>query len=277
MRSGMRFGDAAAAQLMVGTCTITFFLSSAAIIFGMERAGLLVLTGGTGLDVLVGLSLFVFGACFVGVILAVVFPGTLKAIVRAGGRLLGPVGRSALRAMTHVRPWRASAEALLSRPGSVVARLELTADDLHSGVRVYLRCGKRAYLGALLVTWGFFGSRFAVAYVILLGLGIPTTPSSFVAWGPPILQVILIQALLNFALYVSPTPGASGIAEAGSIWLMAPWVRGVFELPYLVFWRLFALFSSMFVGGIYVFRYLGADVIEKRVGEGEANAKGEDG
>ena len=112
----------------------------------------------------------------------------------------------------------------------------------------------------------------AVAYFILLGLGIPTTPRTFVTVGPPIVQVVLVQALLNFALYLSPTPGASGIAEAGSTALMGPWVSGVYELPYLVLWRIIALFLCMFVGGIYVFRYLGTDVLEERVKE--VNAAG---
>ena len=35
-------------------------------------------------------------------------------------------------------------------------------------------------------------------------------------------------------------------------------------------WRLLALFLCMFVGGIYVFRYLGTDVLEKRVKEADA-------
>jgi uncharacterized membrane protein YbhN (UPF0104 family) len=88
--------------------------------------------------------------------------------------------------------------------------------------------------------------------------------------GPPLVQVVLVQALLNFALYLSPTPGASGVAEAGSTTLMAPWVHGAFELPYLVLWRLLAMFLCMFVGGMYVFRYLGTDVLEKRVAANEA-------
>jgi uncharacterized protein (TIRG00374 family) len=143
-------------------------------------------------------------------------------------------------------------------------------DDFHHGFRIYMRRGKRAYATAQLLTLGFFCTRFAVAYFILLGLGIPTTPSTFVAIGPPIVQVILIQALLNFALYLSPTPGASGVAEVGSNALMSPWVKGAFELPYLVLWRLLALFLCMFVGGIYVFRYLGTDVLEERVKQAEA-------
>ena len=41
-----------------------------------------------------------------------------------------------------------------------------------------------------------------------LGLGLSTTPSHFVAAGPPFVQIITVQSLLNFALYLSPTPGA---------------------------------------------------------------------
>ena len=33
----------------------------------------------------------------------------------------------------------------------------------------------------------------------------------------------------------------------------------------LVLWRLLALFLCMFVGGVYVFRYLGTDVLEERI------------
>ncbi len=54
---------------------------------------------------------------------------------------------------------------------------------------------------------------------------------------------------------------------------MSPWVSGVYELPYLVLWRILALFLCMFVGGIYVFRYLGTDVLEKRIKENEAAKK----
>jgi hypothetical protein len=132
---------------------------------------------------------------------------------------------------------------------------------------VYVRRGKGAVAAALALTFGFFCARFAVAYFILLGLGLSTEPRAYVTVGPPLVQVIIVQALLNFALYLSPTPGASGIAETGSTTLMSPWVHAPYELPYLVLWRLLALFLCMFVGGSYVFRYLGTDVLERRVKE----------
>ena len=164
----------------------------------------------------------------------------------------------------------------LDKRGAIEARLTSSIDEFHEGFRVYLKRGKRAYATAQLITFGFFSSRFLVAYFILLALGVSTTPDRFVAIGPPVVQVLLVQTLLNFALYLSPTPGASGVAEVGSTAFMSPWVHGAFVLPYLVLWRLLALVLCMFVGGLYVFRYLGTDVLEERVKAAEAERAAHD-
>jgi len=215
----------------------------------------------------------VFGAGLIVLLLCAAYPPLLKGIIRVLAVPASTLKRLALGLLARLdrlRPW---AEKHRAMDGAVRARLTRSVDEVHAGFLIYLRRGKLAYLTAQLLTFGFFCSRFAVAYFILLGLGIPTTPSTFVSAGPPIVQVVLIQALLNFALYLSPTPGASGIAEAGSTALMSPWVSGAYELPYLVIWRILALFLCMFVGGIYVFRYLGTDVLEKRIKETEAAQK----
>ncbi|MEJ7729896.1 MAG: flippase-like domain-containing protein [Polyangiaceae bacterium] len=269
VHGGMRFAEVATAELLTASCTIVFFLLSAVTITVLRHTGLMVVHGGDQLDWLVGVSLVVFGAALLGLVAAAAWPPLLKRGFAMAGRALAPPGRALWRVLRRTR-WRAWAERRLARPGSTTARLQLLVDDFHAGFRVYLRRGKRAYLTAMLLTLGFFCSRFAVAYFILLGLGLDTHPSSFVTIGPPLVQVVLVQALLNFALYLSPTPGASGVAEAGSTTLMAPWVHGAFELPYLVLWRLLAMFLCMFVGGIYVFRYLGTDVLEERVAANEA-------
>ncbi|MCO4761853.1 MAG: flippase-like domain-containing protein [Myxococcales bacterium] len=245
MHSGMRFVHAATAELLVATCTIVFFLGSALTILVMQQTGAMELAGGSKLHALVGLSVVVFGLALTAIVLAALSPGFLKKVI----------------ALVLGRPLR--------RWPNLLQRILLTVDDFHAGIRLYAQRGKLAYLGAVALTFGFFCSRFAVAYFILLALGIPTEPTSFVTIGPPIVQIVLVQALLNFALYLSPTPGASGIAEAGSTWLMAPWVQGVFALPYLVLWRFLALFLSMIVGGVYVFRFLGTTALEAEINKGD--------
>lgn len=268
MNSGMRFVDIATAELLVGSCTVLFFLGSAALVYGLRAEGMLVVDGAEQLDYLVLLSLVVFGSVLLGIVLAATYPPLLKGIFRASAPPLRLLYRACLRLLRSagLQRW---ADARLADDWSLSARLIAGVDEFHRGFRIFVKRGKAAYVGALVLTVGFFLSRFAVAYFVLLALGIPVVPETFVSIGPPIVQVLLVQALLNFALYVSPTPGASGVAEAGSTTLMSPWVHGAFELPYLVLWRLLALFLCMFVGGIYVFRYLGTDVLEERSREAE--------
>lgn len=269
VHSGMKLSDLATAELLTASTTILFFLLTAASILGLRSFGLLAFEGGK-LDLLIGVSIVFFGSGLIALFLCVAYPPLLKAVLGALGRVATPLVRLALSPLTLLASTRAFAERSLAKPGRITARLRLAVDEMHEGFSLYLQRGKLAYLAAFGSTVVFFCSRFAVAYFILLGLGLPTEPSTFVAIGPPIVQVILIQALLNFALYLSPTPGASGIAEAGSASLMAPWVRGAYELPYVVLWRGIAMFLCMFVGGIYVFRYLGTDVLEEQVKEAEA-------
>jgi glycosyltransferase 2 family protein len=265
VHGGMRFVDAATASLLTAACTSIFFLSTALLLFVLRATGHLVVPVGSEIDFLLVASVVWFGGGLLALLLCAAYPPILKGLCRAFSVPLGPLYRGALRGLARVsrlRPW---AEAHLASADTLLARMNRSMDDIHEGFGVYLQRGKRAYATAQLLTFGFFCSRFAVAYFILLGLGLPTTPSTFVTVGPPVVQVVLIQALLNFALYLSPTPGASGIAEAGSNALMSPWVAGVYEIPYVVLWRILALFLCMFVGGIYVFRYLGTDVLEKQV------------
>ncbi|WP_441292204.1 lysylphosphatidylglycerol synthase transmembrane domain-containing protein [Sorangium sp. KYC3313] len=273
VHGGMRLVDVATAELLTASCTITFFLLSAVVIFVLQQNGMLVVQAGPQIEWLLLFTVAMFGSALVALIAAAAYPPLLKGIVRALSVPLGKLLRAALLGARRVPRLRARAEAALAAPGATTARLLLGVDEFHHGFRIYMRRGKRAYAAALLLTFGFFCSRFAVAYFILLGLGIPTSPSTFVSVGPPIVQVVLIQTLLNFALYMTPTPGASGVAELGSNALMSPWVHGAFVVPYVVLWRVLTLFLCMFVGGVYVFRYLGTDVLEERVKQTEAEKR----
>lgn len=270
---GMGVVNAATTEFVIAACTILFFLSSAVVIFALRAAGLFVVEGGPGINVLLAFTIGVYCFCLLCLILGAASPSVLKGMLRLVSRVLAPLFRGLLRLALRVKRLRPWAEERLRTRGVYTEKLAAGIDDCHEGFSVYVRRGKAAFGLAMLLTVAFFWVRFATAYFILLGLGIPTTPSSFVTIGPPIFQIILVQSLLNFALYLSPTPGASGVAEAGSTALMAPWVRGVYELPYLVLWRVLTLFLCMFVGGLYVFRYLGTDVLEKQVKEAEQAKK----
>ncbi len=269
VEGGMPFAAIATAELLTAFCTITFFLLSAAALLVMRHRGLLVVPGAEALDALVAFSGLVFGACFVALVLCVARPRLLEAMFRAAGGALSVPKRTLVELVARTERFAFVREHPLAAAGALTQRLVLSVGRVHEGFMVYMRRGKLAVLTAFVLTVGFFWARFSVAYFILLGMGLSTTPSTWVAPGPDFLQVIAVQSLLNFALYLSPTPGASGVAEAGSTTLMSPWVSGVYALPYLVLWRLLALFLCMFVGGTYVFRYLGTDVLERRAKEAE--------
>ncbi len=270
VHGGMGFAAVATAEMLTAVCTIVFFLVSAVGVLALRHAGLFVLP--SDLDWLMTVSAMVFGSVLALLVVSATWPPLLKSWIRGGAALLSPVLCAGLRVVARVPGAAAFAARNLAgvEHGRAAARLLTTVDDFHAGVAVYRRVGKLAVLAAELLTVGLFWSRFAIAYFLLLGLGISTSPATFVAEAPPFVQVLLVQTVLNFALYLSPTPGASGIAEVGSTTLMIPWVRGAHELPYLVLWRALALFLCMTVGGVYVFRYLGADVLAERVREAEA-------
>jgi uncharacterized protein (TIRG00374 family) len=272
VHGGMKFSAIATSELLTAFCTIVFFLATAVSLMVLRAKGMLVVHGAQ-LDVLVAFSATIFGTALIALILCAAWPPLLKGAIRFFAAFFAPIRQALLRPVARVERFSRISNHELAKRGALSSRLLVSVDHVHEGFKVYLRRGKLAVLGALCLTFLFFVTRFAVAYFILLGLGISTTPSSFVAVGPPIVQVVLIQALLNFALYLSPTPGASGIAEAGSNTHMRPWVNGAFEIPNLMLWRILALFLCMFVGGIYVFRYLGTDVLEEKVKEAEAQRR----
>lgn len=263
VHAGMKVADVATAELMTAFCTVSFFLLSALTIMVLRHNGMLVLPKEAApLDYFVGLSAAVFGTGLVCLVLCAAYPPLLKALVRLLSKVCSPLWQIIVRGIARIPRFRAVADKAWARRGHLSNRLVGAVDHVHEGFGIYLRRGKLNVLAAFALTFGFFCSRFAVTYFILKGLGLAVTPNTFVAVGPPLVQIVLVQALLNFALYLSPTPGASGIAEVGSTALMRPWVQGIYQVPYLVLWRVMALFLCMFVGGIYVFRYLGTDVLE---------------
>ena len=273
MSGGMKFADVATAELLVASCTITFFLLSALVIFVLNKLGLFVVHASAQVGLLLGVGVTVFGSGLVLLVFSAAYPPLAKGLVRAGAAVAGPAWRAVLRGLSRASRLRAWAERQLARDGEIRARMLLTVDEFHHGFRVYMKRGKRAYLAAFVLTFGFFCSRFAVAFFVLKGLGLATEPNAFVTVGPPLAQIVLVQALLNFVLYLSPVPGAGGFAEGSSRVLMEPWVRPPYELPYVLVWRILAQFLCMSVGGVYVFRYLGADVLESKVKEAEAEKR----
>jgi uncharacterized protein (TIRG00374 family) len=72
-----------------------------------------------------------------------------------------------------------------------------------------------------------------------------------------VLNVYLAQFILFFIAYFGPTPGASGIAEFSTFWVLSSLdVKSEILGVYTVMWRLFTSFIAVAIGGIIVLRVI---------------------
>ena len=76
-----------------------------------------------------------------------------------------------------------------------------------------------------------------------------------------LLQVMGRMVLLNLVLYFSPTPGGSGIAEAGFVVLFAGIVPDGLEGIMAVLWRFTAEYVPFMLGAFVTIRAFGANVL----------------
>ncbi len=74
-------------------------------------------------------------------------------------------------------------------------------------------------------------------------------------------QVMGRMVLINLVLYFSPTPGGSGIAEAGFVMLFGNLLPGGLEGIVAVLWRFTAEYLPFILGAIVTIRAFGSDVL----------------
>lgn len=131
----------------------------------------------------------------------------------------------------------------------VKRRLAITRRIMH-GLDQYSECmqifagtKKHRVLVAGLITILAMSTNFFIAPFLLMGLNV----------YQDFLQIFLVQFIIGFIVYFSPTPGASGIAEFSSYWIMESVnidqrLLGI----YTVVWRFFTSFIGVGVGAIIV-------------------------
>lgn len=110
----------------------------------------------------------------------------------------------------------------------------------------------------------FFESGLSLIFIygivpcLLLGLG-----AADVDW----ITVMGRMFFLNMLLYVSPTPGGSGIAEGGFVWLFADSVPAGTVGILAVSWRLIAEYIPFLIGFYYTVRVFGRDFLNRQLEE----------
>ncbi len=102
------------------------------------------------------------------------------------------------------------------------------------------------FIAGLLLMVISFTAYFMVAPVLMRGLGIPVS----------IIKVLLFQLILRFALIFSPSPGASGFAEAGFAGLFYTMIPKNLLGIYVSLWRFFTSYISAIIGGFLLMKFI---------------------
>ncbi len=118
--------------------------------------------------------------------------------------------------------------------------------ECRESILIMYRHGKFAFFIGFLITCMIFAVRFIIPYFIIIGLGGETY----------IVEVMYVQLFITLISYFSPTPGASGLAEISSLFLMASLVANPLVAVYTFLWRLCTLYVNCTIGGLLLYREL---------------------
>ncbi len=178
-------------------------------------------------------------------ILLKVLTGYISVIIIAGCALIlasfaFPASLNALRNRLALKP----------RPG-FVRRCILWGlrefEEFTGGLSLFLRGHN---LKHLLLATGLtvlcIVALFSMSATLLAGLGV----------HPNALRAIGLNLLLTSVLLFVPTPGASGVAEAGAAGLYSMICPRYMLGIYVVLWRLFSFYGGAIIGGILALRHL---------------------
>ena len=131
--------------------------------------------------------------------------------------------------------------------------LHEVAADYFAALSFYTHRGLPSFLLTLAISLIFVVLQFALAPLIILGLG----------YKVALVDAIQAQVILLPLLYYSPTPGGSGVAEGGFALLFAGLIPRHLIGISVVLWRIFGTYIYVAIGA---FLAIGSMDIEKVLG-----------
>jgi len=141
---------------------------------------------------------------------------------------------------------------LRGRTPQLVRSIDGWIDEWNYSMRLFVSQHKSSIFWAALCTLGFVCANYSIAYVVLKGLNYE------VSLG----KVFMVQFVLYFLLYFSPTPGGSGVAEGGFYLMFASLVEKQILGLLVVLWRFFTVYLALFLGGVVIFKTFGIDQLD---------------
>ncbi|MEW6381634.1 MAG: flippase-like domain-containing protein [bacterium] len=132
-------------------------------------------------------------------------------------------------------------------------KLNIWIDDFSSCLKEFLKYKKKVLLACSLSSAASLSANYLIAYVILKGLNFPV----------PVLRVLMVQFVLYFLLYFTPTPGGTGVAEGGCYAMFASSIPSHLLGIFVILWRFFTIYLWVIIGGMLITKTLGLDILDK--------------
>ena len=152
--------------------------------------------------------------------------------------LFPKLGLLVIKKMFGLVPIRS--EKFLTFSARLFNKLEAETQRFGAGFKNILRQNKWGLLATVILTLALFFNKYVMGYAVVRALGQQVPFGVFI--GLQILQLLLI--------YFAPTPGASGVAELSSVWLMGKLLPESLLLIYTVLWRLATTIIGAVIGGL---------------------------
>ena len=212
--------------------------------FDFSHAGLLLTGAVVFLTFISGLMIFF-----------AIWPGFFRAVVALVSRSVWKVrGRR-----FHLHDWWPPED---SRMGSPVDRMDSFSGKLadlfytyQANLRRYFRHGRWSFLLVCLLSFAFLLSRCLLSFFCVRFLGLPDSTLG---------EIFEIQIALIFLIYLAPTPGNAGIAEAASLWIMQNIVPFGYVPYYNLLWRFSTVYITASAGLLLLLHRIVADIRKAR-------------
>jgi len=217
-RAGASISEALLTSMVTFAGTLVFFVAAsfaALILIPPELFGSVAMG-------LVNTAFIVVGLIAVLVLAGMIFPRPSLVVLRwiYDGLLV------------HIPVMRRSRERLL---GGFAAGV----DRFSGSVSTVWRRGKGPLLLMIFLTLVLFSNKFTIGYAVVRALGHDVPYGDFLG----------LSCVQLFLIYFAPTPGASGVAELSSVWLMARIIPAELLVVYTVLWRFLTTVLGAIIGG----------------------------
>lgn len=119
-------------------------------------------------------------------------------------------------------------------------KLRRTAFRYFITCKIFFRTKKKEFILALLLSFGLYFSFLFVGIFLVRAFN----PSG------DILEIFLDQLPLLYAIFISPTPGGSGVGEFGALPIFSPYLPEDTIGLFVILWRTLSQYLSAFLGGL---------------------------